>query len=173
MAHLLDIVQFTGLLWKIRSTKLQTLVPMCVIDKRESGEQSRLGFLVAMWAVRRAGKAQSDHVDCHLRLCTVHAVLKNAQHVRQMCCASLHTTISAKGGLMRRSIRLRSGLIRTMYASQHGMMSAIFAPLFSVRFTSAAMPSMNSTFLKRLSARRSRVGRRWASMNRSHFFWKI
>ena len=82
------IVQLTGLS-KIRSTKLQTLVPMCVIDKRESGEQSRLGFLVAMWA-RRAGKAHSGHVDCHLRLCTAHAVLKNAQHVRQVYCASVH-----------------------------------------------------------------------------------
>jgi len=83
------IVQLTGLS-KIRSTKLQTLVPMCMIDEKKSGEQTGLGFLVAMWAVRRAGKAQSGHVDCHLRLCTVHAVSKNAQHVRQMCCASLH-----------------------------------------------------------------------------------
>lgn len=91
MVELIELTRFTfQTVGKMGFTKLQTLVPMCVIDKRESGEQSRLGFLVAMWAVRRAGKAQSDHVDCHLRLCTVHAVLKNAQHVRQMCCASLH-----------------------------------------------------------------------------------
>lgn len=75
------IVQLTGLS-KIRSTKLQTLVPMCMIDERESGERSRLGFLVAMWAVRRAGKAQSDHVDCHLRLRTVYAEMHNTSAER-------------------------------------------------------------------------------------------
>jgi hypothetical protein len=59
MAHLVEIAQFTGL-WKIRSTKLQTLVPMCMIDEGESGGQTRLGFPVAMWwAGRRAGKTQS------------------------------------------------------------------------------------------------------------------
>lgn len=93
------IVQLTGLS-KIRSTKLQTLVPMCMIDEKKSGEHSRLGFLVAAWAVRRAGKAQSDHVDCRLRLCTVHAEQsKDAQYVRQMRYTSLHTCIQLKDSL--------------------------------------------------------------------------
>jgi hypothetical protein len=44
---------------KDKEYDIRTLVPMCMIDARESGGQSILGFLFAMWAVRRAGTGRS------------------------------------------------------------------------------------------------------------------
>lgn len=59
---------------KIRSAKLQTMVPMRVIDKGESGEEATLGFtVVAMWAGGRRSR-EDDIGSCGLPSPTLYRV---------------------------------------------------------------------------------------------------